>query len=561
MKWLKRLIFWYLLFVIIKSILSYFVFAPSAFGDEYIHAKAARSIFYNLTFGSNYNGFWDEPLYPLIISISYIGKDMNLVFIFMKIINSIISSLVIFPVWLISKEFLTKRDSLKLAILVSLIPPMFSFSPYIMTENIFFPLFLFSVYLIYKSFTSVAYLWDILGGVFIGLTILSRMIGLILIPTIFLLWVISKQNKKNMPQFKKKCVLLSLLILTLSPWVYIKATTSPDFSIDDMIGKYALNTIKSIESQDQEYPYFRLITRFFIYLGYLILSSLTIFFLYSISIFKKAKENLNLFILSFLYFILLIFILIIGANHGNYALNISEIPGHFPYKWLGGRVIGRYIDAIIPLVFIIGSISFFGGNKISKKLLVLVSMVLIFSSTLTTISLFPVNNMSLTHLGVLIFLLKSLMQTKLLLVLFGIIFGVLPFIFVLIRNLDHEKLIKLSIVFFILLGLLNYSVISFNSFNSWYKQDQMQLGLWFNDFDNGKSVVLFDKNSIGDKIKRSDESILCDAHVCPMGFWMNNELIFGEPNDKIEADYIISKQNLDLPIVKEVNGIFIYRSI
>ena len=561
MKWLKKLIFWYLLFVIVKFILSYFVFAPSAFGDEYIHAKAARSFFYSLNFGDSYNGFWDEPLYPLTISVSYIFNDMEVVYIVMKLINTVLSSLVIFPTWFLSKEFISKEKALAVAIVVSLIPPMFSFSPFIMTENLFFPLFLFSVFFIYKSFISPSYKWDILSGIFVSLTILTRMIGLILIPAIFGLWILSKFNKENILQTNKKFVLFLFFILTMSPWIYIKATTSSEFGADDLIGKYVLNTLNAVGSKNQSYPYFRLIPKFFVYSGYLILSSLIIFFLHSIYAFKKIKENYNLFILAFLYLFLLIFILIIGANHGNYALDIHNTPGHFPYRWLGSRVIGRYIDAILPLVFIVGGISLDKKNKLPKIFLILSSAVLIFSSIIITISLFPVNNMSLTYLGVITFSLKDLIQTKFLLILFGTLFGIAPFLLsVIINNFDYKKLIKLTTMFFIILGVLNYLIISVNSFNSWYSQDQMQLGLWFNDFDNGKSVVLFDKNSIGDKIKKSDESILCDAHVCPMGFWMNNELIFGEPNDKIEADYIISKQNLDFPIVKETKGIFIYRS-
>ena len=143
----KQLIFIYFLFVIVKSLLSYFIPSPSAFSDEYIYTKMARSIFYSFNFdihGSPSHAFL--PLYPLALSFSYIFKDMQVAYIIMKIINSFLSSLIIFPAWLISKEFMSKKKAILPALLVSVIPATFSFSPYIMAENLFYPLFLFTIF-------------------------------------------------------------------------------------------------------------------------------------------------------------------------------------------------------------------------------------------------------------------------------------------------------------------------------------------------------------------------------------------------------------------------------
>ena len=164
-KILKKLLLGYLIFVIIKSILSYFVPSPSAFSDEYIYAKMAREFFLNFDF-IDYKRY--PPVYPILLSMSYLFNDMSIVYFIMKFINSLVSSLIIFPAWFISKEFMNEKNALKMAILVSLIPPIFAFSPLLMSENLFFPLFLFSFYFIYKSFISLDYKWDILAGIFIG---------------------------------------------------------------------------------------------------------------------------------------------------------------------------------------------------------------------------------------------------------------------------------------------------------------------------------------------------------------------------------------------------------
>ena len=59
--------------------------------------KLARSFFFDFNFmvhGVDANIY--PPLYPIILSISYLFNDMTAVYLFMKIINVLISSL-IFP--------------------------------------------------------------------------------------------------------------------------------------------------------------------------------------------------------------------------------------------------------------------------------------------------------------------------------------------------------------------------------------------------------------------------------------------------------------------------------
>ena len=146
----KKIVLLYLLFVIVKITLSYFIPSISAFSDEYYYAKLARSFFFEQGFSIHgIKVMFYQPLYPIIISLSYIFKDMELVYFAMKAINAIVSTLVIIPSYLLAKEFLDDKKSILAAMLISLAPPMFSFSPYIMAENLFYPLFMFSFYFIY----------------------------------------------------------------------------------------------------------------------------------------------------------------------------------------------------------------------------------------------------------------------------------------------------------------------------------------------------------------------------------------------------------------------------
>ena len=545
-KIVRRLIFWYFTFAITKSILSYFVPAPSEFSDAYIYAKMARNIFYFLTpdIETSY-----PILYPIILSISYIFTDMTIVYPVMKIINSLVSSLIIFPAWLISKEFMNEKNAFKMAILISLIPPMFAFSPLLMSENLFFPLFLFSFYFIYKSFISLEYKWDILAGIFIGLTVLTRTIGIVLIPSVLLFLFINTFRKNHIRQLRKKTTLFLSLILTFIPLTVTSLYTS-GFVLSTLFGRYSSEATAALSAA---YPFERIIPRFFIYIGYIILSSLTIFSLASLSAIKSIKNNYRLFVFVTTSFITILFSILVAINHGIFAES-------FTFPWLGGRVLGRYVAAIFPLVFILGGIGIIKKQEISKKVLVVISLTLIFSANLLTIVLFPINNMSLTYIGIIKTILENLFSIQVIVGIFALIFGALPFIFYKIyKKMSFRQITSLTIIFFIILGVLNYSVIAFNSYTYWYKGDQMQLGIWFNNYDKKQSTVLFDIRDTGEKIWKQNQEVLCDPNACIMGFWINDKILIGHP-DEVKADYIISKHELNYPIIKEQGGIYIYES-
>ena len=343
--------------------------------------------------------------------------------------------------------------------------------------------------------------------------------------------------------------ILFALIIIFIPLI-IKNISSYGFTFHSLFGRYSPEAASALSAA---YPFERIVPRLFIYLGYIILSSLIIFPISFLSIFKSIKNNRNLFVLTILSSTIILFSLLAVINHGIFAQS-------FNFPWLGGRVLGRYVAAVFPLIFILGGIGLIKKQEVSRKSLFIISLMLIFSTNLLTIALFPINNMSLTYLGVINAILENLLPTSLILIIFGFIFFLLPFIADKIyQKMNFEKIITLAIIFFIILGGLNYLVIGFNSYTYWYKGDQMQLGIWFNNYNPEKSTVLFDIRDTGEKIWKENQNVLCDPNACIMGFWINDNILIGNP-DEIKADYIISKHKLSHPIVKEQGGIYIYES-
>ena len=125
----KKLILLFVVLVILKVGLSFLISTPTMFDDEYFYTSMARSFHDELSF-KNYNSFSDTypPLYPMILSTAFIFKDMKVVYTIFKIINALLSSLIIFPIWLLAKEFLNERKAFLVSILCGLWPVGLIFS-------------------------------------------------------------------------------------------------------------------------------------------------------------------------------------------------------------------------------------------------------------------------------------------------------------------------------------------------------------------------------------------------------------------------------------------------
>src|SRR3989344_6574796 len=200
----KTLLYGILGIIFLKVLLVSIIPAPSAFSDSYIYSKMAESFFNSGEF--SIHGVFTSlfpPLYPIILSISYIFKDMEKVFLLMKIINVIISTLIFIPAYLLAREFFDKKKSVIFALLISIIPSSFAFSGYLMAENLLYPLFLTAFYCIYKSFNYEGYKFDILAGIFIGLSFLTKVTAVVLLILTFLYLI----YKISIKQVKKKAVL------------------------------------------------------------------------------------------------------------------------------------------------------------------------------------------------------------------------------------------------------------------------------------------------------------------------------------------------------------------
>ena len=90
----------------------------------------------------------------------------------------------------------------------------------------------------------------------------------------------------------------------------------------------------------------------------------------------------------------------------------------------------------------------------------------------------------------------------------------------------------------------------------------MQLGLWWNKYDKGNSLVIFDERDCTKDISKSDQISICEPSKTAtiIGVWLNNDIIIGDVSNPPKDSIIISRHNLPFQRIKETkSSIFVYK--
>jgi len=563
-KELRTLILLYLGFVLVKIILSYFTPASRALADDYQYLKMSESFFYHfsLKVHGDFSGQF-YPLYPILISIAQIFKDNNLVYFGIKIINSILSSLIIFPAYFLSKEFLSEKKALLSAVFISLLPANFALTPYIMAENLFYSLFLISIYFIYRSFkykNPKDYFFAIL---FIILALSTKIHAIILIFLIIAFLFIEIIKKS----FNSKYLIFGLILIVLIFWFY---------HFKDLIFELYINRYISLISFKDSLAF---IIKYISYFGFMLLSSGLILMLPLLISFKINNINFKLFRkISLITILITLFIATVhalGSPRYFYAFNNITL--------VSGRIIGRYVDFLLPLIIILSFVGldyYFNNknkinNKILKKFTVILILTMLFTTSIILSPLVPLNNISLTLFGAIKYVIDLIIYNKISFefgttlisyLILTLIFISLPLInYYVLRKFNYRKFISLLLAFMIISSLVSIAAVYYAATTSWYyNSEQRQLALYLNSIDKKRSIVLIDERDEGNLggLSYDPKALYVGAPKSKytiLGYWLNDELIIGDVNN-VNADYIISTHDLNFERLYETNnGIYLYK--
>jgi len=574
----KFLIAFFVILVLVKILLASFIPMSTAFSDDHQYLKMARSFFLDQNFKVyGVEGVQIPPLYPILISISHIFNNSIYVYFVIKVINALLSSLIIIPAYLLAKEFLSKKNSKILTFIIALLPFGFSYNSYILTENLFYSLFLFSIYFIHRCLVYDKKKDIILAGLFTGLALLARLHGIVILATLGILFILDLFKKK----INYKLMLISLIAVSLySPWVIRNLVVFSNLPEIHSANIYSWEVSNAFLRDSVFHSVYPLVIWLTTYLGALILSSLVIFPLYSF--YKSKDDKLNK--LKLLSFTSVIVTLLIAANHhlraDNYFYKLNE------WVFFSGKLIGRYVDFVIPLIIIIGFIGLINyKNDLSKnkrRLLKLSAILIIIVSSIHFISrsLFLPNNPSLTWIGLIRQIIDYLFYSKSLfyvgnsvipnislasLIIIPLLLTMIIIIITkLFAKLKLSKVFLILALFLILLNITNVCVSSYNA-KSWYETPQVKLSLWLNEYDKNKSSVILIDERYGGFLKKDNQTMLyiktdISAYTI-LGYWLNKDILIGNVNNLEGVNYVISRDNkLDLDLIKQSeNDIYLYK--
>ena len=179
------LIVFFLAVSIVRFIISYPI-EWTVISDSAWYASSANSFFHSfqLLIGGRFNSH-SLPLYSVLISPAYFFKDMGDTFTVIKLINSLVMSSAIFPVFLLARRFMPFGRAFTVALLSVLIGPMF-YTFTIMAENLHYPLSMWVIYLMYISLVKENSRINVILGFVFGLAVLNKMSSL----TLFVCYII-----------------------------------------------------------------------------------------------------------------------------------------------------------------------------------------------------------------------------------------------------------------------------------------------------------------------------------------------------------------------------------
>ena len=185
-------VFLYVLLLTYKLIVVIHLRSEPQVADEFTYLKMARLLYQN----GSYNSVQYPLLYPLFLLPAVLTGDHF--YLTAKILGAISSAFVPVCTYAIARLYLDPEKSVIPAAFSAVIPYHYVTTMTIMSENLYFPLFLLEIYLVLKPRKHVV-LSDIGTGMLLGALFMTRHITLVSIPVFGLVWLMREAEEKRKP--------------------------------------------------------------------------------------------------------------------------------------------------------------------------------------------------------------------------------------------------------------------------------------------------------------------------------------------------------------------------
>ena len=353
----------FIVLVSVKVLLSLDFSSPYIMMDEMRYDDAASNILNGKLYGDMVLLKWVgtyPPGYPIVISPAYLlSEDKSAIYHWMLAINAIISTSIIFPAYFILRKY-APAISIPGALAVAVLPSTNLYTFTLMSENLFIPLTLFSIWFLIKSYETDDIRWELLASTSVAYLYLTRTHGMAMLAGfIASFYLYLNRKSKNIIEmiWAKKYLLLPFICLILF-WFAYTTFSVPEGSYSmgspyKVEGMYA-EKIASSNDIDTLLAYLKI---FLNEMDYLLLASCFMvlpFVAFIISLIRKKDTIEKPVMIGLAYFgvsaIALVCAVVLFMSF------LDNIPRYLIY--------GRYIEPLLPPLLIFGLI---GLDKISGK--------------------------------------------------------------------------------------------------------------------------------------------------------------------------------------------------
>jgi hypothetical protein len=351
---------------------------------------------------------------------------------------------------------------------------------------------------------------------------------------------INLKNKNIYIILKEKCFLLLSFFVPMLSWIIYKKFVISSNVIGYDTDKYLNILLKTFSSIDSFITFLNLLLHeieFLILASYFIMFFIVSFFIFKILKNIKLKIDTSLVLLTIYFLVSSSILILITLTH-----MYETFTGGDPYY----SIFGRYIDPIIPLIFLLGFIGidqmYKNSNKINIKIISALISLYIFT-ILIFLFTFPYEYYKFANMFSIFYIqgIKTIVPIETFIAIFSLISLV---IFCL--SINHKKLRSYLFLFFILFSIfISIYPFQIELRNSSNTENVNQIGRYLQKHSGDDTLVLMDREDFN---KQWGPQMWFLTR-----FWMNGNLIRHStkedpsgvyPEYAKTADYIISTKLL-----------------
>jgi hypothetical protein len=349
--------------VAVKSVLTISMQTPWIFADEAVYDNIAQNILHGELFSDLLYCQTYPPGYSIFLSAAYLlSGDKTVIYHVMLIMNSILTSSVIFPSYYILKKYIAQQQALLGSLLIAVLPAVTLYTFVLMSENLFIPLTVFSIWFLHEAFEHNSIKWSFLAGISVFYLYFTRETGLVFCIALLAalaFFIIGMERGARLKAVKDKAVLLGSFAVPFLLWGIYKRAVATGPSLYGT-GTYVSTLAEAFSDIELFVTFFTLVLH---EIEYLALSGYIFVFVIALAFIAGAlvKRNIpgpgvhlrqscpeKVPALRAVVVYCLTFsagLLVITVTH----MQMIYITGNQYYA-----IFGRYLDPVVPVLFLFG---------------------------------------------------------------------------------------------------------------------------------------------------------------------------------------------------------------